>query len=215
MAAASYAGPVSSPPDEDLPQPRARPGQRRALAGGAAILVLGALIARAVDKGRGPGTPTPTPTPSSSISAPPLRLPSQTVGPPVTDCPAGAVCARTPGLPDKAFEALRGAFPSAVLVKGTSVLAQRQGRFDPDLVSRAFTARAADATIAVQLAKPSATGRPDAGTHRVGRQIVTFLDDFVPGFAVSISVSRPAGRPAYPLKPLERLAADQGLLAPQ
>jgi hypothetical protein len=210
---------VTFEPDEELPQPRQSRGQRRALAGGAAILVLGALIARAIDKGHGPGNAHSSASHSATspvaVSTPPLRLPSRTVGPPVSDCPSGAVCARTTGLPDPALEAVRGTFPSAVLVTGTSVLVQRPGRFDPDLQSRAFTVRAGELIVEVQLAKPSAGGRPDAGTHRVGARNVTFLDDFVPGFAVSISVSRPVGAPAYPLPPLERLAADRGLLAPE
>lgn len=205
----------SSEPDEELPQPGPRPGPRRALAGGAAVLILGALIARAIDKGHGPGNAAPTPSTSASSSGLRSRPLPGPIGPPIAGCPANAVCSRVGGLADGPLEALRTALPTAVLVRGTSVLAQREGRFDPDLVSRSFTARAGDATIVVQLDKPGANGRPDAGSHRVGPNVVTFLDDFVPGFAVSISATRPAGRIAFPLPPLEKLAADAGLIAPQ
>lgn len=217
----AYPGPVSSPFDEELSQPRQRPGRRRALAGGAALLMMGALITRAMDNGHGPGPahPTRTTSPSSTGASPAEPRPALVLGPrtverPVRNCPSDAVCTRTPGLPDAALGALRRAFGSAVLVAGTSMLAQRAGRFDPDLVSRSITARSGDVAIVVKLGKPSAAQRNATGTHRVGSRTITFVDDVVPGFLVSISVSRPVGRPAYPLPPLKRLAGDEGLRTP-
>jgi hypothetical protein len=132
-------------------------------------------------------------------------------------CPADAtVCAIMHGLPDLALEALRRAFPGAVLSEGVSMLAQRPGRFGPDLVSRAFRAQAGSTEVSVYVSKPDSTGQVSVGNRHHGRiSTVTSLRQTVPGFLVNVEVTQPAGKLPVAMDYLVQLANDDGLVAPQ
>ena len=224
--------------DEELPEPARRPGatsQRRALAAGAVVLVAVAVIARAVT-GHNSGKPTaagspsrsvppsvttpgPTPillpVPAGRVSTGPIRVLPPQFRP--AGCPADADdCATTYGLPDPAMEALGRAFPGAVLSEAVSLLAQRPGRFGPDLVSRFLHARTGSTDVTVYISKPTTTQTASVRNRHYGHTTTTTsLRQTVPGFVVSIDVSQPARNLPVALDYLVQLANDDGLLAPQ
>jgi hypothetical protein len=224
--------------DEELPEAAPRTGltnQRRALAGGAGVLIAAAVIARAVtghDNGKpaAAGSPSRSVPPSATESGPtPILLPAPAgkvlTGPvrPLppqfrpAGCPADADnCATTYGLPDQAMEALRRAFPGSVLSEAVSLLAQRPGRFGPDLVSRAFRARIASTEVTVFISKPTTAQTASVSDRHYGHiSTTTSLRQAVPGFVVSIDVSQPARNLPVALDYLVQLANDDGLVVPQ
>jgi hypothetical protein len=132
-------------------------------------------------------------------------------------CPADAgTCATTTGLPDAALDALLRTFPHAVLVEGVSLLAQRPGRFGPDLVSRVFRARAGSTEVSVYISKPTSTNNVSTTSRQYGKtETTTSLRQLVPGFVVQVDVTQPARNLPVAMDYLVQLANDDALESPQ
>lgn len=87
-----------------------------------------------------PTTSTPRPTAAGPTRpAPPPSIPVALAG---ASCPAGASCALVSGLPLTTATALRAALPDVVVTRSVSLLANRSGHFEPDLVARRVDALA-------------------------------------------------------------------------
>ncbi len=201
-------------------------GQRRTLAGAAVLLVAVGLVARALgDHDADPpgassrpsrsSPPGPTPNGFPRVTAPAVRpLPPQFRP---AGCPPDAdVCATTTGLPDQALDALQRTFPHAVLVNAVSLLAQRPGRFGPDLVSRAFQARAGSSQVSVYISKPTSEDNLSTSSRQYGKTLTTTsLRQIVPGFVVQVDVTQPARNLPVAMDYLVQLANDDTLETPQ
>src|SRR4051812_3720000 len=131
----------------------------------------------------------------------------------LADCPTDARCSVWVHAPAATLAALRAAFPRAVVRTANTVLANRSGHFEPDVLRRVLVAQDGSRTIRVgiragsEIESASAAGRdrPPTGARtevRVHR----------PGYRICVAVSGPgAGEVA---RHAMRLAADARLLAP-
>jgi hypothetical protein len=231
---------IAEDADEDLAPPPSTwrswfaSGQRRTLAGAAVLLVAVGLVARALGEhdSETPGSPAssaatsagsptrsgpagPTPNGQPRVTGPLARpLPPQFRP---AGCPADAdTCATTSGLPDAALDALLRTFPHAMLVTGVSLLAQRPGRFGPDLVSRVFRARAGSTEVSVYISKPTSTNNVSTSSRQYGKtETTTSLRQLVPGYVVQVDVTQPAANLPVAMDYLVQLANDDALESPQ
>lgn len=235
------ARPVADGADEELAPPPPTwkswlmDGRRRTLAAAAVLLVAVGLLARALgghDSGTpaaaassttalassapaGASPPGPTPNGFPRITTPPARpLPPQFRP---AGCPADAdTCATTTGLPDQALDAVLRTFPNAVLIEGISLLAQRSGRFGPDLVSRVFRASVDATQVSVYISKPTSENNVSTSTRQYGKtETTTILRQLVPGFMVEVDVTQPARNLPVAMDYLVQLANDDALETPQ
>ena len=192
-------GDAGAPDEEELAQPvPPDPRTRRGLAVGAVVLVGAALIARAVSShhpaGSAATSSSPRPgSPSSSPASSRFQPPPDVVGSaqvvvpegnrptfggrlvltPI-DCPRFATCSASAQLPGAVLAALRAEFPGAAVTSSSSALANRSGRFEPDLLERTVAARAGRSTIRLGIGKPRGGESSSHGQHLDGNTRVDY-----------------------------------------
>jgi hypothetical protein len=207
--------------EEELPEPARRPNGRLrwSLAGGAVVLAAAGVVARAGSghHGAAPATPTPTPSPSFSdvvsASAGPVPSPVPDFGRP--SCPPGASCAVVRTIPNGVPMAFAKYFPQARVAQVSSVLAERPGRFGPDLVQRAIVAYDGKRTMTITIRKPRASDTDARDASQSGGATVSHVVQVGEAFTLSADVREPVDEEAIFLNTLGALLADPRLVAPQ
>ncbi len=227
---------ADGPDGEELAQPAPRdPRTRRTLAGGAVVLVAAALIARAVS-GHQSTSAAPSASPSPAVPATSQRFhpPPDVVGSPAIvipegnrptfhrsvsyeaiDCPRFATCSIELQAPAGVLKALHNQFPGAIVASSSSVLANRSGRFEPDLLTRSIAAQAGARAITVTVRKPQPGDAAKSGRRYVGATTTSYYTAVTPGFTVSVSVREPRSKRLVDLNHLALLAGNDSLVAPQ
>jgi hypothetical protein len=227
---------AEGPDGEELAQPQARdPRTRRALAGGAVVLVAGALIARAVSghhSSTASSSASPSPVvpqasgrfhpPPDVVGSAPIVIPEgnrptfhRSVSTVTIDCPRFATCSIELQVPDDVLKALHEQFPDAVVASSSSVLANRSGRFEPDLLTRSIVAHAGARTITVTLRKPKRGDDAKSGRRSLNSTATSYYVAITHGFTVSIGVREPRSQRLVDLNHLALLAGDSRLVEPQ
>src|SRR4051812_37768354 len=213
-------GAAAAGPEEVLPEPAPNRGRAVLLALlGVALLVAVVAVAiagRGDDGGpaaAGQSVPVSRPTAFRS-SAPVPVLTAGDAGPdptPLTGRPAHAQCSLGRHAPAETLAAIGAAFPAAVIRTATTVLANRVGHFEPDLLRRELVAQDGSRTIRVCIRG----GPPPADVNGNGRARadsdarVTVQRD---GYRISVVVSGPGATTV--LSRVAGLAGDPRLTAP-
>lgn len=209
-----FVGGASGPGAEEL-LGEPRPGNRRTvvltLLGAVLLVVVVVAVIAGRRDDRGPGVAASSPAPSAVITSGPVPVAGGPGSAVVRNCPAHAACSVWVRAPATTLAALHAAFPGAVVETVTTVLANRVGHFEPDLVSRELLARDGKRTIRVCIRGGAAAG----GTSDRGGPAST-QDARVTvqrgGFRISVVVSGPAA--TTELSRAAGLAGDPRLTAP-
>jgi hypothetical protein len=160
---------------------------RLTLAGGAAILALGTIVARASAGHHALERSTRTPSPRTSTSA-------------VSTSP-------------NAVAAVHAAFPDSKIVSTKSVVVFRDGHDRPSLLSRNVTARIPLGTLRVTVRRPSSGDASPGTTHAVERRVASVTANAsTDGYFVSAELVQNSVR-SDPASLLQGLANDPRLLA--
>lgn len=219
----SWVDPIVPAPDtgeEELLQPREF-GPRLGL--GVAATVGFAALALVLVLHRGQGTtghrPLPSPVPASASPDRPalVALPA---GP---GCPVGATCSEAVQLPVDTVAALYAVLPDVAVVRSVSVLANRPGHFQPDLLSRRVDGEFDGGQIVLRVVRTSGPAviriGPAAQVQSTPLGVVATARQ--PGFVVTIvahggtAAARDRLHQAVTLSHLRRLAGDAALVEPQ
>jgi hypothetical protein len=212
--------------EEELPPPAPkRTNPRWTLAGGAVVLVAGALIARGVSHGQEPGSPPLGGTTSSAASTGP-SIGAAILGPPESNrpipdprrarfaaplCQRPASCSVVTTLPAHTINALHAAFPGIAVRSASTFLSTRPDKMAPDVITRTINARAGTTTVTIRIQMAAPMDSRHVEQHR-GATSTTTVREVTLGYLVSVVVSRPA-RPV-PIATAQRLATDNRLILP-
>ena len=219
----SWADPTVPAPDtgeEELLQPQqlpSRAGLVVAVLGFAALVLFLAVHSRQGTAGQ---RRIPSSAPTGVTSAP--VTPGLVALPTGSGCPAGATCSRAVQLPVDTVAALYSVLPDVAVAHSISVLANRPGHFQPDLLSRRVDGEFDGAQMVLHVVRTS--GVAPVGTRPVARAVSTRLGALAtarqPGFVVTITVHgdtatvRNRLHRATTLSILRHLVADRALLEP-
>src|SRR3954469_17389115 len=141
--------------EEVLADPPSNPVRTALVLLAGALLVLAAVGAAIAHRSGGSksraGGGGPDPSAAVVISGPTPVTGDQPDGgsPALADCPADARCSVWVYAPAATLAALRAAFPRAVLRTANTVLANRSGHFEPDVLRRVLVAQDGSRTIRV------------------------------------------------------------------
>ncbi len=221
------AEPPPEVPDDLVIEPRRPdPRLRWTLAGAAVVLAGIALVAGRAGGHHAAATPSASSTPTVLVFVPPpdvvgltprARVPegNRTTRPPA-DCPTDAQCHEDDrAVPDGAVSALDARFPAARLTSVSSLLANRAGRFEPDLVRRTLHLRAGSTDIAVSIRKPERGDATSYALTRTARLARTRLVHVGAAFTVTVVVTQDGSTPPPSRRTLTSVATDERLVAPR
>lgn len=212
--------------DEDLAAPPPRRRWPWALGGLAVVAAAVAAVVAGPDGDRGAAPAASSPPRSGSASVyqppPPVAVPGSVVripegnrpSPRPAGCPDDAQCyVDDHDLPAAALTELRHDVTGARLVSTHSLLANRAGRFGPDLVTRSVHLRAGPVEVTVTVRKPRRADRDGYTEYLSGPRVRRTVTVTGPSFTVTVTATGVAGLPDRAA--LARVAHASGTVAPQ